>query len=107
MKNFVKVVVFCVIGVFVQISTSHAAELTCAKMDITYITDNSIWAVNVSGASCGSIPNGGAQYFVLNPAVQDRLLAISLTAMSLQKQVWLHALGDTQGSLVDVIAIAK
>jgi len=107
MNNFVKVLVFCVVGLFVQVSTSHSAVLTCTKMQITYITDNSIWAKNVSGASCGSIPNGAENYFVFKPEILDRLLAISLSAMSLQKYVWLHALGDTTGSIVAVIAIAE
>lgn len=107
MKKFIMVVVCCVVGLFGQISSSNAAEVTCDGMTLTYIADGGVWAQNVTGGACAGIANGSSQYFSFSPAVIDRLLAISLTAMSLEKNVYLHALGDTVGSITDVIAISK
>ena len=106
MKSFIKVFILSFVSSMVLISTSQAAPLTCPSMKIIKISQTSMWAKNVSGAACGNIPNNTSQYFVLNPATTDRLLAISLTAMSLQKVVWLHAAGDVSGSIVDIISIS-
>lgn len=106
MKNFIKVVILSIAGLIVLASTSQAALLTCPVMKITKISASSIWAKNVSGAPCGNIANNASQYFVFNPPNIDRLLAVSLTAVSLQKNVWLHAADDVSGSIVDVISIS-
>ena len=80
---------------------------TCAEMEIVQVSQNSTWLKNVSGADCGNIANGEQQYFVLKPILSDKLLAILLTATSLDKTVWVHAADDVQGSLIDIISIKK
>lgn len=93
---------------FVFAANSSAAAFTCAKMQPTLINTSSVWMKNVSGKACGTLANGAARYFLLNPSNQDPLLAILLTALSLNKNVWVHAVSDVpKGGVADVIAIAK
>jgi len=106
-KKIIKVCVFCVVGLFVQISTSQAAEISCPVMELWNINATGAWAKNVSGAPCGGIANGDSRLFTFDPAQKDQLLAIALTSMSLDKNAWVHALGDTNGSIIDIIGLAK
>jgi hypothetical protein len=105
MKKLTRLFAFCVVGLLMQVSTSFSAEVICSQMEITSIGHSGIWAKNVTGSSCGAIANGASQYFVFDAANIDRLLALSLTAMSLEKIIWLHGLGDVWGSIVDNIAV--
>ena len=107
MKRRMTMLMVCFVGLFVLTSISHAAEVVCPKMDILFIGDQGIWAKNISGASCGSIANGTPQYFVFDTSKLDRQLALALSAMSMNKIVWVHALGDTTGSILNQISISK
>lgn len=110
MKKGVKLLsgMFVAVAVTFVFAASSFAQFTCAKMEGTTINTNSVWLKNVSGAACGSLANGAQRYFLLNPANQDPLLAVLLTALSLNKTVWVHAVEDIpSGAVADVIAISK
>jgi hypothetical protein len=110
MKKGVKLLsgMFVAVAVTFVFAASSFAQFTCAKMEPTLINTNSVWMKNVSGAACGTLANNTARYFLLNPANQDPLLAVLLTALSLNKTVWVHAAADVaSGGVADVIAIAK
>ena len=107
MKNLFRNALFCVVGLLVLASTSHAANFVCDPMEITYVGVEGIWVKNVSSADCGPIPVGGSEYFTLNPDNNDRLLAVALTAMSLNKTAYIQALGSTRGSVIIAISVAK
>jgi hypothetical protein len=107
MKHLFRRLLFCVIGLILLASTSHAAGFVCSPMEITNAGVEGIWVKNVSGASCGAIPNGGQEYFSLNPSNTDRLLAIALTSISLGKTVYIGALGDTRGSVITAITMQR
>jgi len=107
MKHLFGSLLFCVTGLILLASTSHAAPFTCDPMYVTYAGVEGIWVQNVSGAPCGAIPNGGKQYFTLDPSNTDRLLAVALTSVSLDKTVYIKAGGDTIGSVITAVSMAK
>lgn len=107
MNNLIKVSIFCVVAIFMWISTSQAAAVVCEKMEFWNINAKGAWASNQTGAACGAIPAGGSVYFTFNPAIQDQMLAIALTAMSLQKTIWVSALGEVNGSILDTVGLSK
>lgn len=87
--------------------TTYAAPLTCASMKVMKVGPTSTWLKNVSGAACGAVLNGKQISLTFDPNNSDKLLAIVLTASSLGKNVWVHAAGDVNGSIVDVISISN
>ncbi len=101
------VVVLLVVAAAVALISQKSFAWTCSAMEIVQVSQNSTWLKNVSGADCGNIANGEQQYFVLKPILSDKLLAILLTATSLDKTVWVHAADDVQGSIIDIISIKK
>lgn len=105
MRRGLKIIVFCITSLFVFSSMSQAAELKCAAMDVKLVGESGLWLKNVSGGSCGSIANGSQEYFVFKEANLDRQLAIALCSVSLDKSVWVNALGDTTGSILNVISL--
>lgn len=93
---------------FVFAASGLAQDFKCAKMQPTLINANSAWMKNVSGGACGTLANNASRYFLLDSNNSDPLLAILLTALSLNKTVWVHAVADTgNGDTVDVIAVAQ
>gem|GEM_PF-3390178 len=84
-------------GMFVA-SASFAA--TCGVMSVVSVasTDSGsgsqVWLKNESGASCGTIVNGGQKLFNLPSTTSDKTLAVILTAVSLNKKLWV-AFQDT------------
>ena len=89
MKNlFRNSLLSCIgLGLILLASNIHAAAITCDPVEITYVGVEGVWIKNVSGAPCGALANGGSQYFSLNPSNTDRLLAVALTSISLNKTV--------------------
>lgn len=47
----------------------------------------------------------GSPVFYLNPEKQDEQLAVILTALSLEKTVWMRTAGDAGGSLVTIVYV--
>lgn len=109
MKKSSKVIssLFLMVALTLVLTASSFAQ-SCAKMKPMLVNTNSTWLMNVSGAACGTLANGQQRYFLLNASNQDALLAILLTAVSLDKTVWVNALGDSVagGDTVNVIALA-
>lgn len=101
-------VMFVAVALTFVFAATSSAQFICAKMEPTLINTSSVWMKNVSGAACGTLANNGSRYFLLNPKNSDPLLAVLLTALSLNKTVWVHALADQPSAAVaDVIAISK
>ena len=110
MKKGVKLLsgMFVAVALTFVFATSSFAQFTCAKMEGTLINTSSVWLKNVSGAACGTLLNGASRYFLLNPSNMDPQLAVLLTALSLNKTVWVNAVADQpSGAIVNVIAISK
>ena len=105
MKRGIISIVFCITSLFVISSMSHAAEIKCGAMDIVLVGETGLWLKNVSGQPCGNIANGSQQYFVFQELKLDRQLAIALTSVSLNKSLWVNALDDTAGSILNVVAM--
>ena len=92
----------------VVLVANASAQFTCPKMEPVFVTTTSTWLKNVSGAACGTLAAGKQRYFFLTPGQSNPQLAILLTAISLNKTVWIHAPTDQErGATVNVIAIAK
>ncbi|WP_456384880.1 hypothetical protein [Desulfolithobacter sp.] len=100
-------IILFVVAAAITFVSQKSFAWTCAEMEIVQVSQNSTWLKNVSGADCGNIANGQQQYFILKPFLADKLLAILLTATSLDKTVWVHAADDVQGSIIDIISIKK
>lgn len=100
-------IVLLVVAAAVTLVSQKSFAWTCSAMEIVQVSQNSTWLKNVTGADCGNIANGEQQYFVLKPILSDKLLAILLTATSLDKTVWVHAADDAKGSIIDIISIKK
>jgi len=87
--------------------TVRADPLTCPVMQVIKVGPTSTWLKNVSGADCGAVLNGKQISLTFDPNNSDKLLALVLTASSLGKNVWVHAGGDVNGSIVDVISMSN
>ncbi len=87
--------------------TASAAPMTCPAMKVMKVGPTSTWLKNVSGAACGAVANGKQISLTFDPNNSDKLLALVLTASSLGKNVWVHAGGDVNGSIVDVISMSN
>lgn len=107
MKKVSMIIAMCTMSLFIFSSMSHAAAITCKPMELVIVGTSGFWATNTSGSSCGAIKNGDSQYFTYLEADKDRLLAVLLLAVSLEKSVSLYALGDTQGSIAAGISIIQ
>jgi len=84
---------------------AHAAAFTCSSMQVVQVGLNNAWFKNVSGAACGAVANNSNVYFKFNPGTNDRILAVVLTASTATKTLWVHAAGDTSGSIVDIVSM--
>ncbi len=89
---------------FANVSDSEAGDIACT-VEVFSISDASAWFKNVTGTSCGNLQNQEKMLFSFHPDKKDQILAICLTAISLNKVVWIHAQGDVTGSIVDNVAL--
>lgn len=61
---------------------------------------------NDNGSACGNLAAGAETEFYISSDNTDRTLAILLTAMSLNKKVWVQISGDAnQGDLINVVSM--
>lgn len=107
MKRKIMIMTFCIVSLFVLTSMSQAAAIKCPQMEVMLVGETGIWLKNVSGSSCGNIANGSEQYFVFEESKLNRQLAIALSSLSMNKNVWVYALGDVTGSIMSVISLRK
>lgn len=105
MKKGIMITCICITSLFAFSSMSQAAGMVCTAMEVKLVGETGIWLKNVSGGSCGAVANGSQEYFVFSGAKLDRQLAIALTSVSLNKSLWVNALGDTRGSILNVISM--
>ncbi len=107
-KNFVAILGIVVMSLVVA-SSSFAA--TCGVMSIVSVasTDNGsggqVWLRNDTTANCGSIQAGGQKLFNLPPTTSDKTMAVILTAMSLQKKLWVAFDDSTDPGVIQIVAM--
>ncbi len=106
-KNVKMFLVAAIAMVFCAAASANAAPLICSAMKVVKVGPTSTWLQNVSGDKCGAVKAGKQISLTFDPNNSDKLLAIVLTASSLGKNVWVHAGGDVNGSIVDVISISN
>ncbi len=94
----------------VVFAASSYAQYACGKMEPALVNATSVQLKNVSGKTCGtSLLNNQTRLYQLDSSKSDPLLAILLTALSLNKTVWVYAGSDNgDGSdIVSIVAVAK
>lgn len=106
-KSILAILAATVFTVSVTATFSSAEPLICPAMRVVKVGPTSTWLKNVSGTNCGAVAAGKQISLTFDPNNSDKLLAIILTASSLGKKVWVHAAGDTNGSIVDIISISN
>ncbi|MCL7487088.1 MAG: hypothetical protein M8357_02795 [Desulfobulbaceae bacterium] len=87
-------------------ASGFAATFKCGAMQPALINATSVQLVNRTGAACGPLPAGTMQLFQLDANKNDQLLAILLTAASLQKTVWVYSPTDNMDNKDIVTAVA-
>ena len=95
---------FIIVGVLVACivafsSIAFATDIPAATVKQVGPYGSSI-KVMVSGA-----PLSGDTQFILLPSKEDEQLAVILTALSLDKTVWMRTVADTPGSYVTVVYV--
>ncbi|PIE56557.1 MAG: hypothetical protein CSA34_02780 [Desulfobulbus propionicus] len=87
---------------------ADAAAWVCGSMDVTFVSENAVRVKNITGNACGSLaPNAQVRLSFPDTDSKERMLALALTALSLEKSVWIKAAGAEDGDLLQVISIAK
>ena len=92
-------------------SVSFAVD--CSKAEIVQIGANAgighgTASDNVIAFKCLSDGSWGSfVQLIPNAAIGDQALATALTALSLDKTVWIRASGNTTGSLLNIIYLNK
>ena len=97
-----------------SVGSAFAATVTCPNVSITGIGTTGNPAVvsglvvqlkNESGAVCGTWANGAVRQLALDTNNTDQTYATLLTALSLQKKLYVVAGGDTVNSLLTIATI--
>lgn len=108
--NVCTVFVTCCLAMALGAVTSFAAgcdNVTAAGIATTSVTPSgmSVRLTNHSGGTCaGSWANGAeVKFFLADNQNVDRSVAIILTAMSLQKPLWVDVSGGVTGSIINVV----
>jgi hypothetical protein len=98
-------VVMCLLAF--SVGNSFAATLTCPTMEIVKVGPTSAWFKNVTGSACGAVLDEKQVSLTFLETRSAVLLAIVLTASSLGKPVYVHAAGDVNGSIVNVVSMTN
>ena len=107
-KKMIMLVVAMILALSVVIS---ANATTCGVMSIVSIasTDSGnggqIWLKNNTSAACGNVSAGGNYLFNLPSTNTDRTLAVLLTAMSLQKKLWVAYDDSTNPGVLQIVSV--
>lgn len=66
-----------------------------------------VWLRNETSEACGSIPAGGQKLFNLPPNTSDKAMALILTAISLDKNLWVAFDDSTDPGMIQVFSMQK
>ena len=107
-KSILAVLAIVVMSMFIA-SASFAA--TCDMMSVVSVasTDSGsgaqVWLKNETTGSCGVIASGGQMLFNLPSTTADKTMAVILTAMSLQKKLWVAFDDSTDPGMIQVMSM--
>ncbi len=109
-KKRIMVILAALVLSLCTIVSANAA--TCSKMTITSISASSslsngasVWLQNDTSVACGTIAAGGKMLFYVGSTHTDKTLAVLLTAMSLNKQLWVSFDDSTNPGLLITAAM--
>jgi hypothetical protein len=114
MKKKIITAVLAISCVGLSVGSAFAAPVSCNGVSITGIgtTSNSAIASglvvqlrNDSPAACGSLAKGAVRQYALSTTNTDQTYATLLTALSLQKKLFVQVGGDVANSLLLVATI--
>ena len=110
MKKIRFLLAIILIALFTSIS-ANAATVTCSKMWVNnvagmdYGNGSEVWLINKSGGSCGTLADGQAAKFILPSVNTNKMMATILTAVSLEKYLWVAYDDSTEVGALIVVAI--
>ncbi len=98
------------ISIFALVS---ANATTCGVMSIVSIASSDsgnggqIWLKNETSTACGNVAAGANYLFNLPSTNTDKTLAVLLTAMSLDKNLWVAFDDSTDPGVLQIVAVQK
>jgi len=114
MKKKIITAILAISCVGLSVSSAFSASyIDCKSVSIVSVgsgvpTASSLYVnlKNESGAACGDLANGATLQYVLNTTNTDRTYATLLTAVSMQKKLWVRLAGTgSQNSLLLVVSL--
>lgn len=96
------------VSIFAVVSVNAA---DCGDMSIVSIASidsgngGQVWLKNETSAACGDVAAGASYLFNLPSTHTDKTLAVLLTAMSLNKNLWAAFDDSTDPGVIQIIAI--
>ncbi len=103
MKKMIGVVLATVMFSLVLSATTSFAGV-CGTMSVVSVSSDEsipsgsrVWLQNETSATCAGIPPGYKGLFSLPPNTSDKAMALILTAISLNKNMWVASSSDPIG----------
>ena len=95
-------------------SSSIAATVNCGVMSVVSVASyeaiasgGQVWLKNDTGAACGTVAAGANVLLNLPSATADKTMALILTAISLDKKMWVSFDNATSPGMVLIMSMQK
>ena len=115
MRNTMKKkLLFSMLALVGMMSATPSFAVDCGVMSVVSVASyeaitsgGQVWLRNDSGVACGSVAAGGQKLFNLPSATADKTMALILTAISLDKKMWVSFDDSTNPGMVLIMSMQK